>query len=186
MFDIRRGRIVTLDPHRKIQTVLTTENLLEFCTAMKTRPASSGNEGLFHPQFQTVFDETARVLTLSSDTLVYQARGEVPKEAEAAARYHQFADWYARLNAFRPGNLPPFGRIELNRGLAERNLVPTEVTRTVTMKRTLGSKRLVHRSLHHIQWTISNSDRSRIETVGDQLTSFPQVAVKDYWAPGTE
>jgi hypothetical protein len=111
VFDIRRGRIVLLDPQRKVRTELTTDTLLEFCATMKSRAVSEGQDQLFHPAFRTEYDEERRMLTLSSELITYVAQGVVPRETGAAKRYQQFADWHARLNAVRPGNLPPFGRV---------------------------------------------------------------------------
>lgn len=179
VFDIRRGRIVCLDPQRKIQTALTTENLLEFCDATRTR-AGNGQDKLFHPQFETSFDDQSQTLTLNSDAISYTARCAAAKDAESAKRFQQFADWYARLNFVRPGSMPPFARVELNRLIAERNLLPLQVERTVVLKNPVGNKRGIARSVHAVTWLISNSDRHRIETVATQLTSFRNVPFKEY------
>jgi hypothetical protein len=180
VFDIRRGRIVLLDPQRQVRTELTTDILLEFCATMKSRAVSEGQDQLFHPAFRTEYDEARRMLTLSGELMTYVAQGVVPRETGAVRRYQQFADWHARLNAVRPGNLPPFGRIELNRQLAEHGLIPEEIRRTVVWKRLVGTTKFTARSAHEIHWLISNSDRSRIEAVGNQLTTFREVSLKEF------
>ena len=183
VFDMNRGRMVLLNPQRQIKAEISTADLLEFCAAIKNRTASDHEASLFAPLFQQTFDEERSLLKLTSDRMTYAAKGIVPKQPGAAQRYQQFADWYARLNALKPGNLPPFGRIELNKSLAERNLIPVEIVRTLTFDRPIADKKLVARSQHAATWLISNTDRKRIETAGNHLSKFRKVSPKEYWQP---
>ena len=157
--------------------------MLEFCEAIENRTAADHDAALFAPLFQQTFDEERSLLTLTSDRMTYAAKGTIPKQPAAAQRYQQFADWYARLNALKPGNLPPFGRIALNKSLAERNLIPVEIERTLTVERPLADRKLVARSQHAATWLISNTDRKRIETDGNHLSKFRKVSPKEYWQP---
>ena len=181
IFDINRGRIALLDPRQQLKSEVTTAELLEFCDAIKNRTANERDASLFAPLFQQTFDEERSFITLTSDRMIYAAKGTVPKQPLAANRFQQFADWYARLNALRPGNLPPFGRIELNKSLAERNLIPLEIERTLVVDRPIADKKVVLRSEHVATWLISNTDRKRIETAGNHLSKFRKVSPKEYW-----
>lgn len=181
IFDIQRRRIVLLNPAQKIKAELSFVDLLEFCSAIKTRATGENVEALFSPQFEQSFDEERGLLTLASEQLTYTAKGLATKQPEAAIRFQQFADWYARLNGMRPGNLPPFGRIELNKALAERQLIPQEVTRVVVLDRPVADRKMQARSHHVVTWLISGTDRKRIETAGSYLTNFRQVLLKEYW-----
>jgi hypothetical protein len=181
VFDIRRGKLVLLDEARGIRTSLTTGELAEFSAAIKARGLQQGEKDLFEPQFETQFDEAQLRVTLASDHLTYSAIGTAAKNPEAAQRYRQFADWYARLNAMRPGNPPPFGRIELNKEIAERGLIPIEVERTVVENRTLKSRKIA-RSKHTVTWLISGTDQKRIDEAGHQLANLREVSPSEYWS----
>ena len=113
--------------------------------------------------------------------MTYHAKGIKPKPADAAERFRQFADWYARLNAVRPGNPPPFGRLELNELLASHGLVPEEIERTFVREKRLTNQTQRARSRHLFVWTLSGTDRKRIEKASECLTSFESVAPAQYW-----
>jgi hypothetical protein len=181
MFDINRGRIILLDGVRRVQTTLTTDQLLELSDAIRQRGAARGNQPLFEPQITTNYAEQEKILTLTSDRLTYRAKGIDPKLPHAAERFRQFADWYARLNAIRPGNPPPFGRLELNGALAGHGLVPEEIERTVVLDRPLANKTLRARSRHIFVWTLSSTDQKRIDKAGQNLAAFESVGLGQYW-----
>ncbi|NLF71909.1 MAG: hypothetical protein GX575_23000 [Candidatus Anammoximicrobium sp.] len=185
VFDGARGRFVLLDVPRKIKSTLTTQELLQTTAAIKIQ--AQGLDGLFafaaDPQFQGKADDQDGWLTLSSSLLSYRAKGIKPKLAATADVYRDFADWHARLNATRPGNLPPFPRLELNRTLAERQQVPEEVELTVEPKSRWAGRKLVVRSHHIFNWRLSNTDRKRIETAGTYMADFQAVSFQDYRLP---
>ena len=119
-------------------------------------------------------------MTLGSETLTYRVQGSQPKVAQAVSGYQQFADWYARLNSLRPGSLPPFARLELNKAVAEQGWIPEEVELTVAPAQRLLGRALVLRSRHLANWRLSNTDRKRIETAGKQLAEFQSVSFSEY------
>ena len=88
-------------------------------------------------------------VTLAGKPLSYVARGIKPQQAEATRAYRQFADWCARLNATRGGNLPPGARLALNQALADRDLVPLQITRTIPAAGPFGKKLEVRSELAH-------------------------------------
>jgi hypothetical protein len=182
VLDIRRGKLILLDPQREVRTSLTVEQLAEFSAAIKVRGTSQGPAHLFQPQFTTTFDELQTRLTLESEKLTYSVKAVSARHATGAQRYRQFADWYARLNAIRPENLPPFGRLELNQALAERGLLPLEIERSLVLDRRVADKKLHARSKHAVTWLISGTDQGRIELTGQQLTKFREVSPAEYWA----
>lgn len=181
VFDVRRGRIVMLDGDRKIQTTVTTQQLMDFAAAIRKRAADEPNNGLFNPAFTVAYEEAERQLTMTSDELTYRVNGATPKDATAAKRYSSFADWYARLNAAW-GNVPPFGRIELNRILADKGLLPLEIERISVRDK----KKTTVRSQHSANWTLSNTDRRRIDHAGQMMANLPTVSLKEFWGLKTE
>lgn len=185
VFDGSRGRFVLLDVPRKTKTTLTTQELLQTTAAIKVQAQQL--DGVFafaaDPQFKREADGEEGWLTLSSSLLSYRVKGIKPKLAVTADAYRDFADWYARLNATRPGNLPPFPRLELNRALAERQQVPEEVELTVEPKNRWAGRKLVVRSHHIFNWRLSNTDHKRIETAGTYMADFQAINFQDYRQP---
>lgn len=182
VFDPARGRFVLLDVARKTKTTLTTQELVQFTAAMKVH--ASELEGAFgfaaNPNFEVHFDSEQHRLTLDSKLLSYDVTGVEPKQPEAVKDYRIFADWYARLNSTRPGNLPPFARIELNRNLSENGLIPKDVELTVSSKIGLLSRTLTVRSHHLANWTLSGKDRDRVKLAGTYMAEFDAVPFKEY------
>lgn len=181
VFDLNRGRIVLLDNTRRVQTTLTTEQLQQLSDTIRSAGASKGNERLFNPQISPSFDEQAKIVTVASDRLTYRAKCIDPKLPDAAEKYRRFADWYARLNAVRPGNPPPFGRLELNSAVAERSLVPEEIERTVVLDRPLANKTLKARSRNIFLWSLSGTDQKRIEKASMSLAKYESIDLGRYW-----
>lgn len=181
VFDLQRNRIVVLDPSTKRKTTISTDDILQFTAGIKAE-VDETNPIFFaaaHPQLESSADEEGRWLTLSSKHLTYRIKGSRPKQASAARRYQEFADWSARLSAMRLGNLPPFARIELNKAAAERGWIPEEVERIVNPGK-LGQRKQEVRSTHLVNWLLSEEDRKKIERTGDQLASYREVSIGEF------
>ena len=185
VFDASRGRFILLDVPRKTKTTLQTQELLEITAAIKVQ--AQGMDGVFAfaaaPQLKRELDEQGGWLSLSSSWLTYRVKGIKPPRSETAAVYRDFADWYARLNATRPGSLPPFPRLELNQLLAERQEIPEEVELTVEPKNRWAGRKLIVRSRHLANWRLSNTDRKRIDTAGSYMADFQAVSFQEYRQP---
>ncbi len=185
VFDSSRGRFILLDVPRKTKTTLLTQELLEITAAIKVQAQEL--DGVFafaaNPQFKSESDTQEGWLTLSGSFLSYRAKGVKAQVPAAAATYRDFADWYARLNATRPGNLPPFARLELNRVLGERQEIPEEVELTVEPKNRWAGRKVVIHSRHIVNWRLSNTDRKRIDAAGSQMADFEAVSFQEYRQP---
>lgn len=182
VFDPSRGRFVLLDCRRKVKTTLTTQDLVAFTSALKAHAAET--EGVFafaaNPRFQQKRDPATDWLTLSGSLMTYRARGMSPGSEAAVSTYRSFADWYARLNATRPGSLPPFARLELNKAIAKEGWIPKEVELMVTPRTRVVGRKLVIRSHHVTNWQLSPKDRERIDKAASQMISFQAVGFRDY------
>jgi len=181
VYDWDRHRIVLLDPSRKWKATLSTDEVLGFTAALKSH-VSESNPVFYaatHPEFSEPTDSEGGWLTLSNKHVTYRFRGEAPKNPESVARYREFADWSARLSAMRPGNLPPFARIDTNKRIADRGWLPEEVERIIDPAK-LGQKKVEVRSRHLANWLLSESDRKRIDRVGDHLAAFQEVTFQEF------
>ena len=181
VFDPSGGRFVLLDVDRKVKTTLSIQELLEFTAAMKVHAAEMGGwfAAAAEPDFEQQHDGDGAV-TMRARLLAYRAQGQRPEIRAAVATYREFADWYARLNATRPGSLPPFARIELNRVMAERDLIPDEVELTLSPPDHSSDRTVVIRSRHLPSWRVSSADRKRIETAGIYMAEFRAVGFAEY------
>jgi len=188
VFDSRNGRFTLLDESRRAKATVTTQELLQFCLALETH-AAQDRDRLFAfcatPQFETTEKEieengqTLVELRLAAKPLIYIAHGQRPQRPEAVKSYRQFADWCARLNATRPGNLPPAARLALNQALAERELLPLEITRTIPPSGPLG-KKLEIKSQHRLNWALAGEDRKKIDRAGTMMATFQAVSYDEY------
>jgi hypothetical protein len=188
VFDPRHGRFTLLDEVRKAKAAVTTQELLDFSLALETH-AGQENNRLFAfcavPKFEIAESpierngQTLTELKLSGRPLTYVAQGLPVQRPEAQKAYRQFADWCARLNATRPGNLPPGARLALNQALAERELLPLEITRIIPAAGPLGKKQEL-RSEHRVNWTLCGEDHKKIQRAGDMMATFQAISFDEY------
>ena len=190
VFDSMHGRFTLLDEARRVKATVTTQELLDFSLSLETH-AAQAKDPLFAfcalPQFETsatALEENGQSLTellLAAKPLTYVARGQKPQQPEAVKVYRQFADWCARLNATRSGGLPSGARLALNQALAERELLPLEITRTTPAGGPLSkTKKLELKSQHRVNWALCGEDHKKIDRASDMMATFEQVSYDDY------
>ena len=179
LFDRKRQRLVLMDTQRRVKTELSTDSILGFVAQMQAHLNEAQRAFLLAEELE-INSEDEEWISLGNDRVAYRAKGTKPKMHEAALEYHQFADWYARLNAMRVGNLPPFARIRLNDELAKRGLIPKTVERTVTRKKGLKEIKQTLRSQHLANWRLSSNDRKLIDKAGTYMAAFPTVSFREY------
>ena len=184
IFDPKQQRIVLLDPHRRLQTVLSFDQILSFVAQVKLRLEETGREAFANPTFEVQTPEPAGAsdqrLILSSPTITYEVEGESTPARELVDQYYAFADWYARLNTMRPGNAPPFARLRVNAELAERQWIPRRVLRRVVFDGMLRKRTQVMRSIHQTTRLVSQSDRKRIERATTAAATYRMVPLRIY------
>jgi len=188
MLDTVRGRFTLLDPARKVKCGLGVQDVLQQALALDAHAAAS-KDALFMfaaaPQFETKVEQATENgqpivrLSLTAKPMEYAVVARPSERPEAVHAFRYFADQFARLNAMRPGNLPPGARLELNKALAERKLLPLEITRTILPANPL-SKKVVVRSRHLVNWSLSGEDRKKIDRAGTYLAEFSAVNFEDY------
>lgn len=178
VFDRSHGRFIVLDPVRKLKAEVKTDTVRELIDGLHDLAANNSNSGIrfaADPEFDVEFDENG-TLTLSSAHITYQLKTEPAATPEAAKQYHEFADWYARLNTMaHRGSAPPFPRLVVNAELAKRGLVPTEVRRTIRSD--------TARTEHLVSWRLLDSDHRKIAETANQLATFEEVDFTELQAP---
>jgi hypothetical protein len=192
IYDPQRGLFTLLNEARQVQARVKTGDLLEFTENLKTEALKRKDVLLnfaAQPEFETTFEEITQNgqplvrVKLAGKALEYVVLGQKPERPEAVQLYRHFADWFARLNATSPGNLPPGARLVLNQTLAERELMPLEITLTIQPTRALGKKDEI-KSRHLVNWTLSGEDQKKIERTDDWLAKFRVVSFDAYRKPG--
>ena len=185
VFDVKRGRFVLLDPQRKVKTTLTKDFLIQFLDQVLSQTSSSALTNYVQPKLQHEINLSTKTVRVTSDHLTYQATGIAPKYDSAIQRYRHFADWVARLNSTRIGNIPPYSRFELNRLLAKQKLLPKSIQRTLMLDE-VGLRKQIVRSEHTINWQLTNTDRKRMSKTGDQMAIFKEISVDEFWQLKTQ
>lgn len=190
VLDTVRGRFTLLDPARRVKCGLGTQEVLDQTFALATHAAQS-RDALFafaaKPEFETKVEEFEEYgqprtrITLTGKPLSYVVIGREPEKPEAVAAFRYFADEFAQLNSLRAGNLPAGARLEVNKALADRRLIPLEVTRTIPATNPLG-REIVVKSRHLVNWTLSGEDRKKIDRAGTGLAEFSAVSFEEYRA----
>jgi hypothetical protein len=196
LFEPGRGILTMLDVKRQVKATIDTQELLDATLSLQTAALQSSNStfrAAAKPEFALkaeAFEENGHNynrLVFNGSPIAYTVVGEKPRHPEAVQEFKYFADWYARLNAVRPdaGNLPPGARLEVNKAIAEKGLLPIRVERV--MFGTLGGKKSEVRSEHLVNWTLSNDDRARIDQTGNYLANenFKLVTFDEYCRKGS-
>lgn len=179
IYDVKHGTIKLLDPKRHLCCTILTDDLLQVAAVYKTRkPESDLFKFCTEPKFAESFADN--VLTLESPQVKYVVTCTKPEQRGAEQRYRDFADWSARLNSIRPGNLPPFARIELNKALAAQGMLPQEIERTITTSHFGVRRSETVRSHHSYIGQLSGRDQALIEEAGDHLIKFKPATAEDY------
>jgi len=191
ILDAVRGRFTLLDLGRKVKCGLNVQDVLQQTLSLETQAAES-KDALFMfaaaPRFESKVEEATENgqpivrLSLTAKPMEYAVVARPSERPDAVHAFRYFADQFARLNSMQPGHLPPGARLDLNKALAERNLLPLEITRTILPANPLG-KKLVVRSHHLVNWSLSGEDRKKIDRAGTYLAELSSVSFEDYRTP---
>ena len=184
IYDPHAGRFILLDEKREVKTEISEKVLLEFVAAMKLRAmkgAWTAREAA-NPQFRIAYDEGAQTLSLTGKRLEYvvQASHVGFPSADAMQGYYDFIDMYTRLNATRKHALPPQARLEVNRAMAEHDMLPASVQRTMKSSNPLLGKSIVARSEHVIAWRLVREDQDMIDRAAKCRAQFREVDFGEY------
>ena len=185
IFDRVGGRIVLLDPVRKIRTELTSQDLEVLSDRLRSWATRQEDPFLHfsaHPNFDEDYDSSTGELRLHSPWVIYEVETSVPVRSEVLGPYLEFCDWYSLLNArLDPKSRPPFPRMMLNQKLTDLGRMPQSVHLTVRPKGEafLGEKSTA-RSKHRVIPHLLESDLSRIAQTDKFMATFQSLPFKEY------
>ncbi len=187
IFDRTAGRIVLLDPVRKIRTEVASRDLELLSDRLQTW-ASGQPDGFLRfsakPEFDQEYDSSTGGLQLLSPWLSYRVGTAEPARSEILRLYVEFCDWYCLLNTrLDPGSRPPFPRIQLNRALERLGRMPEEVHLTVRPKgEGVFAEKMTARSQHRVIPHLLESDRSRVAQTDQFMAMFRPLPFREYQA----
>jgi hypothetical protein len=183
IFDKAADRFVLLNLPQRTRTELSTSQLASFVDQLQVRAAKSKDplvKFLAEPKFEERMDEASGELTVASPLVSYRLTLVAESNQAMVEQYHEFCDYYARLNALLvPGSRPPFGRLVVNAAVAQRQATASKVLLTVGAGK--GSQqRTTIRSEHRIVRPLEPADLERVARVRESQASFKLVAFEQY------
>ena len=184
VFDPKTGRFVLLNLTRRKRTELTTAEITMFINGLRPKAAESKDplmKFLAEPKFQERSDEATHELTLSSPWISYRLVLAPESSPSVVEQYHEFCDWYARLNTLLvPGSRPPFGRLVVNAAVAKRQATASHILLTVVSGNETKQQRTTIRSEHRVVRPLDPADLDRVAQARESLSSFKLVDFKQY------
>lgn len=184
VFDKAAGRFVLLNVMHRKRSELTTTEVTAVIDRLQSVAAKSKDplvKFLAEPKFQERVDDAAGELTLTSPLVSYRLVLSHEPSPDLVGQYHEFCDWYARLNSLLvPGSRPPFGRLMVNAALAQRQATASQVVLTVTSGKGQKPSRTTIRSEHKVVRPLGPADLDRVTQIRECLGSFNLVSFEEY------
>ena len=181
IYNFADGKFVLLDPSRKIKYEVDQEKLKHFVKSLQDDTEFRKRMPfLFKPEFEASYDEQKGLVTLQSEYLTYRCRGEQSRQQKPMTRYFEFIDQYALLNVTDPRKFPPFARLELNKIIREKSLMPKSVEMEMTLKSATSTRKIQAKSKHFVIWKLSKTDQTRIESATKMMSEFKTVGIEEY------
>jgi len=182
LHDPARGRVVVIDPTRRVRTEISAARLSRVRTSLHVW-AQGSDDALLQwsasPECTPHVPPDGGQLELDGPGARYRVATSPAPSAAAAEQYRSFADAAVILRALlHPGGLPPFPRLAINRELAAAGLLPD----TVSLELSGGSLRQsrVLRSEHRCAPRLTDADLDRIETASAAMAVADVLDLDEY------
>lgn len=185
VFDKTADRFILLNPNTRTRTELTTTQLAAMADRLQMSAIKSKDpvvQFLAKPNFQESSNEAAGELTLASPLVTYRVILSPEPNPSIVNQYHEFCDYYARLNALlSSGSRPPFGRLVVNAALAQRQATASEVfLTTVVSGKGLKQQRIDIRSKHRVVCPLEQTDLDQVAKIRQQMDDFKPISFSEY------
>jgi hypothetical protein len=187
LHDPARERVVLVDPVRNLKTQIDAIRLDRLSASLSSWARKSDDKLVRWaggPDFGEGLTESRERIELAGPRVRYAVEFTAAPSPEAAAAYQRFADTAILLKALvRPGGVPPFPRLAINRRVALAGGIPTEVTldydaRAIKVPGRSDSLRCVHK----IHPRLLAADLSRIEDAESSVGLAKQVDLAEFVA----
>lgn len=188
IYDLARGRVVLVNPDRKVKAEVSQETLEAFCDNLRRAESHTTDAVLrfaLDPRFEEQVEESNGERVFSSKHITYRVKPHEQSSAGLASAYGKFSDASARLNAFvNRGSMPPFSRLLVNQSLARSGHLPAEVLLTVSPVRLGAGRTVVLKSKHEYRWRLLDSDLRIIDEAGEILANAAPLPLVEYLRQG--
>jgi hypothetical protein len=180
VFDKTTGQFVLLNPTRRVRAELSTGEVNSIIERL--RPGALQSKApllrfLAEPKFQEQSNQPGELI-LSSPLITYRLTLKQVTDQGIVEQYHEFCDWYARLNALL-GSSPPFGRLVVNAAVARQHAIATQVL--LTIQAGMGAKpRTTIRSEHRLASPLEPADLQRVAQAREFMGSFKLMSFDQY------
>lgn len=174
LHDPARERVILIDPARKLKTQIETVRLERLSVSLATWARKSDDRLVRWaggPDFGEGMTESRERIELVGPRVRYTVDWIAAPSAEAAADYRRFADTAILLKSLvRPGGLPPFARLAINRRVSAVDGIPSAVTLEIDSRAALVTGRSDSlRSTHKLHPRLLTGDIDRIEEAESQV-----------------
>ncbi|MCS7239051.1 MAG: hypothetical protein NZ899_12400 [Thermoguttaceae bacterium] len=173
-----------LYPPAQLRTELRVEQVAAFITTLRSwalKHEDSFLRFLASPEITVQDHPGAAAISFDSEYLSYLVDVDRPPSPQIAQIYAEFSDWYSQLNTMvTPGSRLPFARLQVNKVLLERGLVPLRVELKLKPAAQKRNQPAVIRSYHNFFYRVSESDRSRANQADQFVQLFRQVSFIEY------
>jgi hypothetical protein len=187
LHDPSRERVVLVDPVRNLKTQIDAIRLERLSVSLASWARKSDDRLVRWaggPDFGEGMTESDDRIELVGPRVRYAIEFATPPTAEAAGLYRRFADTAILLKALvRPGGLPPFPRLAINRRVAAAGGIPTEVSLEIDSRAALVTGRAdTLRCVHKFHPRLLAGDLSRIEEAESRVAVATQVELAEFAA----
>jgi hypothetical protein len=185
LHDPSRERVVLVDPVRNLKTQIDAIRLERLSVSLASWARKSDDRLVRWaggPDFGEGMTESDDRIELVGPRVRYAIEFATPPTAEAAGLYRRFADTAILLKALvRPGGLPPFPRLAINRRVAAAGGIPTEVSLEIDSRAALVTGRAdTLRCVHKFHPRLLAGDLSRIEEAESRVAVATQVELAEF------
>ena len=180
LHDPARERVVLVDPDRNLKTQIDAIRLERLSVSLASWARKSDDRLVRWaggPDFGEGMTETDDRIELVGPRVRYAIDFARPPSAEAAGVYRRFADTAILLKALvRPGGLPPFPRLAINRRVAAAGGIPEEVSLEIDSRAVAVAGRAdTLRCVHKFHPRLLAGDLSRIAEAESRVAVAKQV-----------
>jgi len=187
LHDPARERVVLVDPARNIKTQIDAIRLERLSVSLAAWARKSDDRLVRWaggPDFGEGMTESNERIELVGPRVRYAIDFTAPPAAESAGVYRRFADTAILLKALvRPGGLPPFPRLAINRRVAAAGGIPAEVSLEIDSRAAMVTGRADSlRCVHKFHPRLLASDVSRIEEAESRVAVAVPVELAEFAA----
>ena len=187
LHDPARERVVLVDPARNLKIHIDSIRLERLSVSLASWARKSDDRLVRWaggPDFGEGMTESDDRIELVGPRVRYAIEFAAPPTAEAVGLYRRFADTAILLKALvRPGGLPPFPRLAINRRVAAAGGIPTEVSLEIDSRVALVTGRADSlRCVHKFHPRLLAGDLSRIAEAESRVAVATQVELAEFAA----